>query len=162
MQGGGREELSDDAAIENFVLRDNGSISRFSGFSICNANTLPFLAPRFARRCRSPLSLSLSLSQLACQRKLTDGTYNPKRDRVCYDLLDKIVAATRVGGRAPSQYDNRMWVKSQVEFPPGKARLEQYLGNSDASKRTALMSQIHAQKNPFGSAESKWGQLTCM
>lgn len=92
------------------------------------------------------LLLHLS-SQLTCQRKLTDGTYNPKKDRVCYNLLDKIVAATKVGGKGPSQYDNRMWVSSQGEFPPGKARVEQYLGNSDSSKRAALMSQIHAEKN---------------
>jgi len=87
--------------------------------------------------------------ELECQSKLASGNYNAKTMDLCYNLMDGIVKKTKNSdGKVPSVYDNRVWVRSQLaDYPPGKKRVEAYLGNSQLSARVALMKQIHAEKN---------------
>ena len=87
--------------------------------------------------------------ELECQSKLASGSYNAKTMDICYDLMDGIIKKTKNGdGKVPSVYDNRVWVRSQLsDYPPGKKRVETYLGNSQQAARLAIMAQIHAKKN---------------
>lgn len=77
----------------------------------------------------------------SCQNNLINGNYN---SRVCFDLLDDIVAESGGTGSAykVSTYDDRLWEprNSAREFPIGHKDVERFLGGWNRGKYTSSMS----------------------
>ena len=68
---------------------------------------------------------TLASKERQCVANLDRGVYN---SRVCFDLLDDVVADSGSRSRARvSMYDVGRWEPPGAEFPPGHKALERYL-----------------------------------